>query len=137
MGETGEPCGIPVMMGVMGSDSASKVRLASLFVRKESTHLVRAGLRCFFLRVWRRRLLKTLSNAPLTSIHRVDVIFPSLFPWSTVDVSSIAASTADLFGLPPIWRWWSRWCFSVMWDNREAMIFSEIFPKQLRSEIGR
>ena len=105
MGETGKPCGIPVMMGVMGSDSASKVRLASLFVRKESTHLVMAGLRCIFLRVWRRRLLKTLSNAPLTSIHRVDVIFPSLFPWSIVDVRSITASTADLLVLPPIWRW--------------------------------
>src|SRR6266849_4866622 len=104
MGETGEPCGIPVMMGVMGSDSASKVRLASLSVRKESTHLMIAGLRRICLSVWRRRLLKTLSNAPLTSMQRVNVIFPSLFPWSIVDVRSMTESTADLLGLPPIWR---------------------------------
>jgi len=125
------------MMGVMASDSASNVRLASLSVRKESTHLMMAGLRRICLRVCRRRLLKTLSNAPLTSMHRVDVVFPSLFAWSIVDVRSMTASTADLLGLPPIWRWWSRWCFSARWANREAMIFSEIFPKQLRREIGR
>ena len=125
------------MMGVMGSDSASKVKLASLSVRNESTHLVMAGLSRISLRVCRRRSLKTLSKAPLTSMQRVDMTFPSLFPRSTVDVSSIAASTADLFGLPPIWRWWSRWCFSAMWDNREAIIFSDIFPRQLRREIGR
>ena len=125
------------MMGVMGSDSASKVKLASLSVRKESTHLMMAGLSRISLRVCRRRSLKTLSKAPLTSMQRVDVTFPSLFPWSTVDVSSIAASTADLFGLPPIWRWWSRWCFSAMWDNREAIIFSEIFPRQFSREMGR
>ena len=125
------------MMGVMGSDSASKVKLASLSVRKESTHLVMAGLSLISLRVCRRRSLKTLSKAPLTSMQRVDVTFPSLFPWSTMDVSSMAASTADLFGLPPIWRWWSRWCFSAMWDNREAIIFSEIFPRQFNREMGR
>ena len=125
------------MMGVMGSDSASKVKLASLSVREESTHLMMAGLSRISLRVCRRRSLKTLSKAPLTSMQRVDVTFPSLFPWSTVDVSSIAASTADLFGLPPIWRWWSRWCFSAMWDNREAIIFSEIFPRQFSRKMGR
>ena len=102
IGETGEPWGIPVMIGVMGSDSASKVRLASLSVRNESTHLMMAGLSLICVRVCRRRCLKTLSNAPLTSMHRVDVIFPSLFPWSIVDVSSMTASTADLLGLPPI-----------------------------------
>ena len=137
MGETGEPCGIPVVMGVMGSDSASKVRLASLSVRNESTHLMIAGLRRICLMVCRRRLLNTLSNAPLTSMHRVDLVFPSLFPWSMMDVRSMTASTADLLGLPPIWRWCNRWCFSARWAKREAMIFSEIFPRQLRREIGR
>ena len=102
MGETGEPCGIPVVIGVMGSDSASKVKLASLSVRKESTHRIIAGLSRIFLRVCNRRCLKTLSNAPLTSMQRVEVIFFSLFPWSIVEVSSMTASTADLLGLPPI-----------------------------------
>ena len=102
IGETGEPWGIPVMIGVIGSDLASKVRLASLSVRKELTHLMMAGLSLICVSVCKRRCLKTLSNAPLTSMHRVDVIFPSLFPWSIVDVSSMTASTADLLGLPPI-----------------------------------
>ena len=57
IGETGDPCGIPVVIGVMGSDSASKFRLASRSVRKESTHLVITGLRRISFRVCSRRCL--------------------------------------------------------------------------------
>jgi hypothetical protein len=69
-----------VVIGVIGSDSASKDRLASLSVWKEFVHLIIAGFSRICLRVCSRRWLKTLSKVPLTSIQRVDVIFPSLFP---------------------------------------------------------
>jgi hypothetical protein len=100
MGETGEPCGMPVMIGDIGSDSVSMERLVSVSVRKESVHLVTAGLSLICLRVWRSRCQKTLLKAPLMSMH-------------------------------------SRWCFSAMWASLVAIIFSDIFSKQLRREMGR
>jgi len=57
MGETGDPCGIPVEIGVIGSDSASKFRLASRSVRKESTHLIIAGFSHICFRVCNRHCL--------------------------------------------------------------------------------
>ena len=74
--------------------------------------------------------------APLTSMHWVDSVFPFLFPLSIRVARYIAASTANRFSLPPICRWSRRLYFSAMCARRVAMIFSEILPRQLSSEIG-
>src|SRR5205085_11107016 len=39
MGDTGDPCGIPVSIGDIFSESLSKLKLALRSLRKDSTHL--------------------------------------------------------------------------------------------------
>ena len=125
-----------MFMGLIFSLSLLKLRLAILSLRKVSTHRVVFWSSFIDFMVCSRRSLKTLSKASVTSMHRVDSVFLFLFPSSMRVARYIAASTADRFGLPPICRRSRRLYFSAMCARQVAMIFSEILPRQLTSEIG-
>ena len=125
------------MIGDIASTSLSNARLASLSVRNVSIHEIADGFSFICFKVCSRRSLWTLSKAPLTSMHSVDTIFLFRFALPTVAERSMAASTALRIGRPPICMWCTRLCFSARCARRVAIIFSEIFPRQLRRDIGR
>jgi hypothetical protein len=94
MGDAGDPWGIPVLMGVIGSVSLSNDSEASLSLRNESTYLMILGCSFIFRMVWSLGLY-TLSKAPFTSIQRVEVMRWFLLAWSIFIARNIAVSTAD------------------------------------------
>ena len=81
--------------------------------------------------------MNTLSKAPLMSMHKVDVVFPFLFPSSIRVARYMAASTADRFGLPPYLQPVKEAVSLCHMGQAGGHTFSEILPMQLSSEIGR
>jgi hypothetical protein len=98
MGEAGNPCRMPVLIGYWMSVWLSNKRAVVLFARNDLTHESTAFRHPSYDMVWIRWADNTLSNAPLTSRNRADVthLVPALVSISYV--SAIAASIAKRWG---------------------------------------
>ena len=84
-----------------------------------------------------RPLLQTLSNAPLTSLKMVLILFLSLIAFEIISVAMAIAVLVLLFLMNPCWLGYS-WLFIRRWEISLLLRkFSKIFLGTSSNEIGR
>ena len=131
IGEIGDPRGMPVLTGWRFSLSPSKARPICRSERKECVHLMTTGWRWSPYIVSKSRALEIWWKAPLTSKKMMVSIFLLLLAWMMSWRRQRTAWIAARYFLPPICLLWRRSDVSARKESLVAIIFSEIFPRQL------
>ena len=97
MGDTGDPCGIPLSTGFMTPHFPSMQMAASLSDKKLSVHLMYSRGMRFLLSSCSSRLWLTKSKYPLMSKVRAEVTFPAFQAvWTSVMKVRMASSVDEL-----------------------------------------
>lgn len=106
--DTGDSCGIPVKIGLIGAIRPVKARQAAWLLSMVCTNRQSEVGGSFSNSVLRDLSSYTLSKAPFKSSHKYETVWPLCLALSIVVAIGIQVPTADLFGLAPICHLWRR-----------------------------
>jgi hypothetical protein len=139
IGDSVDPCGIPVVCGRMQSVYSLILRHVVLSLRKDWMKRVIQGRKAFALRLWISLSCETLSNASEMSRHNIEAtVFR--FVLQTVLTCSVMSSSAEVVNRPgraPICDSGRRPFSSAALFIRFAIRASSVFARVLRRAIGR
>ena len=139
IGDRGDPCRIPVGVGIGSLSYPSIIIFVERPVRKAWTNLIVQSGRPLFLKIHRSLSCDTLSKAPLRSRLSMDTVHPG---WAchaawTLEVTRERAERVDYFFFVPIWVHSSSSCVSATFYIYFIMIFSRSFSKVFFKAIRR
>ena len=135
-GDSGLPCGQPLWIPQIFTMSwiwSVPVRSE----RKTETRLKRYFGQSFFLRQRRIPSCVTLSKAPLMSKSRHPIFALWEKPYSILETSSCRAEIFERLFRNPCWRELNQLLAPEWCSKRRWIIFSRIFPRVERRQIGR
>ena len=136
MGETGDPCGIPLSTGCMSPHRPSMQIAASLFDRKLAVHFTYSSGIFFLLSSLRRRPWLTKSKYPLMSKVRAEVTLPAFQAVCTSVMNVSMASSVEELERPPNCVGGTRLSSPARNVRRLATMRSSIFPRHSRRVIN-
>ena len=137
IGDTGEPCGTPELIGCAGHCVLSICSCTHLSVKKDCTHRIRSPSRLNSISRAISRLGFTWSNAPFTSRNSAPISCWSFQASWLFCIRHATASIALRCLRLPICPGCSIPIVSQWWAIASAAIFSTTFPRQFSKLITR